>query len=441
MNTLSESINVYPYLQNVTKDSITIMWETNEPTIGTVNYGESKELGKSLSDQSPQKIHEIKITGLDAGKLYYYQVSYNDTKLPISFFKTSPPDMTKTFRLAVYGDSRSNITNHSKVAKLILDSNPDLIINTGDLVTNGDVYEQWKNEFFMPLRDVIDHIPIYTCIGNHERNSPNYYNYLSLPNNESYYSFDYANAHFICLNTISELYDESSPQYKWLIDDLEKNKDGKWIIVFFHSPLFRAHRTRGIEPQRYVWQPIFDKYGVDIVLNGHDHNYTRIYPVGYLSDKPKKGVQHIITGGGGAPLYDIAEGRSYVQASNKVHHSITMDFDGDNMTAVVKDIEGNIIDRFEIDRTKTTKPNEYVAYEMFELERELRKAIDKLVPVIADKEIKINTSITVKTNFPIKLKGTMSWNSDTKWKINPISNNFELDPREDLLIPIQAEVD
>jgi acid phosphatase type 7 len=451
-----EGLNIYPYIQNVTQNSVVVMWETTEPIIGTVNYGDSEELEKSLSDQSPVKIHEIKITSLEPGKLYRYQISYGKVRLPVSTFKTAPPDGTKEFCLAVYGDSRSDPAVHSKVTKLMIDSNPDLVINTGDLVASGNDYERWKNEFFTPLRNVIEHIPIYTTLGNHEGNSANYFNYLSLPNNESYYSFDYANAHFICLDTNSGStpYNESSPQYKWLIDDLEKNKgNNKWLIVFFHAPLFRASPARGIEPQRYLWQPLFDKYGVDFVLNGHDHYYIRTYPIGYLSNTPKKGVYHIVAGGGGASLYDIASARSYIQSAMKVHHAIMMEFNGDNMTAAVQDINGKIVDRFEIDRTKTAQPDDYIAYEMFEIERDLRNAIDKLEPaVVANQKITLNTTLSIKVNSAIKIEGTMFWNvpeksgfeiatsSNTKWKFNSVITNFEINPGGEFQIPIQASV-
>jgi 3',5'-cyclic AMP phosphodiesterase CpdA len=455
---IPEGLNIFPYLQNVTQNSIVVMWETTESVVGTVNYGESEKMGQSVTEPSPAKIHEVKITGLEPGKTYYYQASYGNVNLTQSTFKTAPPDGTKDFRLAVYGDSRSNPTIHGKVVDLIFREAPDLVINTGDLVANGTNYELWKPEFFMPLRKLDDHVPFFTCLGNHEGNSPNYFNYLSLPGNESYYSFDYANAHFICLDTNagSNPYDESSPQYKWLINDLEKNKDGKWLIVFFHAPLFRAHLTRSIESQRYVWQPIFDKYGVDLVLNGHDHYYTRTYPIGYLSNTPKKGVRHIIAGGGGAPLYNVVENRDYMEMIKKSHHAVIIDFKGDKLNAIVRDVDGNTIDSFSIDRTQTTSPKEYVAYEMFEIERDLRSAISKLDPFVigsSSQKVAINTTLTVKVNSTVDLRGYFMWTvpgktrqvkvseTNTKWKFTPTSDNFDIKPGGELQIPINATVD
>ncbi len=225
------------------------------------------------------------------------------------------------------------------------------------MVTSGVYYEQWKPQFFMPLSLVSDRIPFYTCLGNHEGNSKHYFNYMSLPGNEVFYSFDYANVHFIALDSTAGYtpYDERSPQYLWLIDDLKAQKGDKWIVVFFHNPLFRAHPTRGIEGQRYIWQAIFDEYGVDLVLNGHDHNYVRTYPIGFIGTEPRKGVQHIITGGGGAPLYDVVQNRNYIVTAVKTHNILILDFDSDKLNGVTKDIDGNIIDKFTIDRkTKDT---------------------------------------------------------------------------------------
>ena len=455
---MPEGLNIFPYLQNVTQQGIVVMWETTEPVVGTVNYGESEKMGQSVTEPSPVKIHEVKIAGLEPGKTYYYQASYGNVNLTQSTFKTAPPDGTKDFRLTVYGDSRSDPAVHGKVVDMMFGETPDLVINTGDLVSSGTYYERWKPEFFMPLHKLSDHVPFYTCLGNHEGNSPNYFNYLSLPGNESYYSFDYANAHFICLDTNagSNPYDESSPQYKWLIDDLEKNKDGKWLIVFFHAPLFRAHPTRGIEPQRYVWQPIFDKYGVDLVLNGHDHYYTRTYPIGYLGTTPKKGVRHIVTGGGGASLYDVVEKRDYMETVKKAHHAVIIDFKGDKLDVVVKDTNGNNIDSFSMDRTQTTSPKEYVAYEMFEIERDLRSGISKLDPIIIElssQKVTINTALTVKVNSAVDIRGYFMWTvpgktrqvkvskTNTKWNFTPISDNFEIKPGSELQIPINATVD
>lgn len=439
-----EGLHIPPYLQNVTQKSIVIMWETLEQVIGEVSYGESEKMEKSIKETEPVKIHEIEISGLEPGKKYHYQVKYGNVKLKPSTFKTAPPDGVNKLRLIVYGDTRSQPDIHRRMVERINEEKPDLIINTGDLVSSGIYYEQWKPQFFMPLSLVSSHTPFYTCLGNHEGNSKHYFNYMSLPGNEVFYSFDYANVHFIVLDSTSSYtpYDERSPQYLWLIDDLKAQKGDKWIVVFFHAPLFRSHPTRGIEPQRYIWQPIFDKYGVDLVLNGHDHHYMRTYPIGSVGTDIRKGVTHIITGGGGAPLYDIAQNRNYVVTVNKVYNMVILDFDSDKLNAITKDIDGNVIDKFTMDRKQKTQPHEYISYEIFELERNLREEIFKLEPFKIEQneqEININSVITVKTNFGVRLEGEMIWGKSDNWKFSQQNMEFAINPGAELKIPINAK--
>ena len=132
---------------------------------------------------------------------------------------------------------------------------------------------------------------------------------ISLPDGqgEVYFSFDYANAHIISLNSNAKdaPYTIGQPQTEWLINDLKAHQDATWTIVYFHHPLFRSHPTRGITEQRWVWQPIFDELGVDLVINGHDHYYMRAYPVGNYAGEPRRGVFHLISGGGGANTYPM----------------------------------------------------------------------------------------------------------------------------------------
>ncbi len=463
---MPEGLYIWPYLQNVTQYSIVVMWETTEPVIGVVEYGETAAMGRSVSEPTPATIHELAITGLQPGKTYHYQASYGDVRLEAATFKTSPPDGTREANILLYGDSRSYPRRHRRVVDQMVDFEPDLIINTGDLVSNGQIYEQWKPQHFWPLRILSDHIPVYTCLGNHERNAKHYFNYLSLPGNEVYYSFDYANIHFIALDSNDSYtpYDENSPQYQWLVEDLEKNRDAEWIIVYFHHPLFRFHPGRGIESQRYKWQSLFDKYGVDLVVAGHDHHYGRSRPIGELKPERRNGIIYVTTGGGGASLYPVTEDRPYIASAKMLHNIIKLTVRGDKAEAVVTDIDGNHIETFTMDKNKTTPPDEYIAYEVFEIERDLREAIAGITPVIIeakDESLQIDETIRIKTSFDVRLEGEMAWTfvqqtegtdgesttavipateTDTRWTFDSPSTEFAINPGAELRIPLKAAV-
>ncbi len=82
-----------------------------------------------------------------------------------------------------------------------MEHEPELVINAGDLVSAGKVYEQWKPQFFDPLAPLIRSVPIYTILGNHERNSDHYYSYFDLPNNEAWWTADFGVVHLIALDS------------------------------------------------------------------------------------------------------------------------------------------------------------------------------------------------------------------------------------------------
>ncbi|MDP6038186.1 MAG: metallophosphoesterase family protein, partial [Candidatus Latescibacteria bacterium] len=433
---------IAPYLQNVTPQSITVMWETSDPVIGKVEYGQNGGFNQSSTESAPAKIHEVHLTGLEPGTTYNYRASYGKTKLSPAKFTTAPPPGTKNWRMVVYGDNRSNPDTHTKNVEQIMKLNPGIVLNSGDLVASGSVYEQWKPQFFDPLRGLSEYVPVFPCLGNHERNAVHYYNYMSLPDEkkEVYYSFDYANAHIISLNSNSkdapfQLGDE---QTEWLIQDLKDNQDKTWIIVFFHHPLFRCHPTRGITSQRWVWQPIFDQYGVDLVVNGHDHYYQRTYAVGNYTGEPRRGVYHLVSGGGGAGTYPIVP-KVHAAARRRVHHITVMDVEDDRIVGRAIDIDGNTFDAFVYDQQAENAPEEFMAYEIYLLERDLGEAIRKMPAIkTSATETNVDQWLEVPNPFKAPVRMTFSWQGTNGWEVTPQTETRVLEPGAPIRLRIQA---
>ena len=192
-----------PYLQNVTPTSITVMWETTGIIVGMVEFGENDRFDRQATDAEARTIHEVHLTGLDPATTYSYRVRFGNQVLSPASFTTAPPPGTPNWRMVVYGDNRSNPATHARNVAQIMKLDPGLVINSGDLVAAGSRYEQWKTQYFDPLRGLAEHVALFPCLGNHEQNAVHYYNYHSLPDDqgEVYYSFDYGNAHFIALNS------------------------------------------------------------------------------------------------------------------------------------------------------------------------------------------------------------------------------------------------
>jgi hypothetical protein len=177
--------------------------------------------------------------------------------------------------------------------------NPDFYLHAGGLTARGPSMEAW-DAFFTFEGGLMSKTTMFPSLGRYEENHYNYFHLFYLPNNERWYSFDYGNAHFICLE-IDGYTDISSgsEQYRWLENDLA-NTD-KWKFVFFHYPPF-SYGPEGSKPEARVTHALFAQNKVDIVFSGLDRNYQR-----FLVD----GVTYIVTGGGGAALGDLSGGAEF----------------------------------------------------------------------------------------------------------------------------------
>ena len=304
-----------PYLQNVSKDSITVMWETLRLDESHVEYGLTQNYEMSETDPELVRIHEVILTSLEPETMYHYRVSCG-TQTVSKTFITGVHEETP-FSFVVYGDSFKYPNKHRQIAKGISEAKPNFIIHTGDLVNGGFRLATWDKQFFWPLFDVIDHIPLFPCLGNHEDSRKNYSRFFSLPNNESYYSFDYGNSHFTVLDSNVE-YNQDSEQYKWLEEDLRAS-DKFWKFVGFHHPPYSSGRHKSSLKIRDAWTPLFSKYKVDVVFTGHDHLYERTYPIAPAFSEDKHPITYVVTGGGGASLYNIGK-RIWTAKGSSVYH-------------------------------------------------------------------------------------------------------------------------
>lgn len=230
-----------------------------------------------------------------------------------------------------------DIWNHTLQEGLGKFPDVEFILNSGDLVDNGDIEEQW-GWFFDKPKAILQNIPLVPLVGNHEsKNYSNYTGHFNLPNvsntgakpDGSVYSLDYGPAHFMVLNT--EYYGKSSnaanneiyyKQVEWLRSEVAKS-DKQWNIVLLHkSPYSVASHTNDTDVLFYRAEltKVFDELGIDMVIGGHDHTYTRSYQMlnnvpltdivpdssGTVTDP--EGTLYLITNAAGNKKYNVASG-------------------------------------------------------------------------------------------------------------------------------------
>ncbi|MDY6895032.1 MAG: metallophosphoesterase [Thermotogota bacterium] len=307
-----------PFLTNKEEDGVTINFRMAVPARSTIEVYDSDNEAKVLEIQNefPLEYHYIELSGLQPDSSYEYVINVedtytlNDVKTEKKSFKTKPLDEDMdAFRFIVYGDTQIYDERHAYVVNRIVedsDLNTAFILKPGDHTEEGTSEKSWS-KFFESAYPLSSKIPYYMVLGNHERNSILYYRAFELPSgggdySKRWYSFDYGNSHFVILDSnileSSNLYEK---QMEWLEEDLKNNNDKKFIFVSFHHPFWTTATEYGSMEENLPeghfnaknWLPIFEKYGVDVVINGHIHAYERYF---------KNGIMFVTSGGGGAKL-------------------------------------------------------------------------------------------------------------------------------------------
>lgn len=230
----------------------------------------------------------------------------------------NPPASGSPFVVAATGDGASGENSSANVINLVKSLNPNLFLYLGDVYESGSMAEffNWYgngSSNFAALRAITD-----PTIGNHEYGNGmggnGYFDYWNnIPN---YYSFNAGGWHFISLNSNSSKINvtSSGAEYKWLQLDLIANPV-PCTIVFYHQPLYNIGPEGATTALTSMWA-LLAQYGVDIVLNGHDHDYQRWVPLNGSGQPSASGITEFVAGGGGHGLQTITGSDSRVAYSN-----------------------------------------------------------------------------------------------------------------------------
>ena len=313
----SQKITRGPYLQVSTPTSMMIRWRTDVAVASKINFGLSQNtLTSSKSDDSRRTEHIITIDNLKPETKYFYSVASGNTILQASddnFFVTSPPiGSEKKLTIWALGDMGMGTESQKKVyqqyLKYVDKKHTNLWLLMGDNAYAQGIDWEFQQRFFEYYQTdiLMKQTVLMPTPGNHDYSpTPNnykiedpliaYFNIFSFPTkgeaggvpsgSKAFYSYDYANIHFISLDSYGRegadrsMFSKDSQQMIWLEKDLKANKQ-KWTIVYWHHPPYTmASRNSDSEVDlktiREGVVPILDKYKVDMVLNGHSHVYER----------------------------------------------------------------------------------------------------------------------------------------------------------------------
>lgn len=380
-----------PYLQNGSHTNLTVRWRTDVVTDSVVSCGTNlADLDLVTSDAMSVTEHAIKLTALLPDTTYYYSIGSSVGTLAGSnvnhFFVTAPwPGTPKPTRIWAIGDfgwaNPPQVAVRNAYEAFTGTRQTDLWLMLGDNAYPSGTDANYQAGVFNIYTNLLRKSVVWPTVGNHD-SDPAYFSIFSVPQDGEaggfpsgtahYYSFNHANIHFICLDSMAASLATNSPMYVWLTNDLA-HMTADWTISFWHHPPINQDTDTLARGMREVFLPVLEQAGVDLVLCGHIHNYLRTFLLDqYYSGWSQFNATNKLDAGSGregdtgaytklergpiphrGTVYAIVGSSGTVDfVPNPIHPAVY--FTGNIVGSLVLDIAGNRLDAKFIRSTGTT---------------------------------------------------------------------------------------
>lgn len=378
-------------------NSMGVMWQTTStPAQAKIEWGTDEKVSggsvvvKEMPGKEQDHLFLHTLTNLASGTRIFYRVTVDGKTIASSFF-TSPanPD---GFSIYAVSDTQTNPSVHNKVMGAILKdiqlqpaARQTILLHGGDHISHGLYEPDWDTEYFNQgytnVTSLLGSLPVVGALSNHLLYAAEEYvkvcsrpyasvyrKFFPYPMYASpehfYYSFDYGPIHVTVVDPYTAEFQAGSEQYQWLQADL--GKPARYKVVMMHQPAW-SYRWSSYALRQHLHE-IFKANGVNLVLQGHDHFYSRLVV---------DGIQYVVIGGGGGSLtypdkfltrHDDPADTEIMSTCVKVpfapdpdlpkvnlvdphsaaraHHYLRMDLAGDKLTLRVVDLDGKVIDCF-----------------------------------------------------------------------------------------------
>ena len=389
----------------------------------------------------PHRVYHTKLTSLIPGSTFAYQV-LKDGKVVFSAEGKAPRSASQSYRFIAAGDIGAETPDQKLIALRAFELKPDFVLIPGDIVYENGTISEYRQKFWNIYNaekadtqgaPLMSSVPFITAAGNHDTDNRDldkypddlgYYMFWDQPLNgplgaegsaavpvlkgsdenrkafmaaagDAYprmtnYSFDYGNAHWTVLDGNPYVDWSNKELLEWVKNDLASAKNATWRFVMFHQPSFNSSHEHFEQQQMRVLSPVLEAGNVDVVFNGHVHNYQRSFPLtfapykksipllggkdgktvrgtlvtgswkldkaynGKTTTKPN-GIIYVITGAGGQELYNPEQNNdpdSWQKFTSKfisdVHSLTVADVKGKTITIRQISAQGKELDAFTI---------------------------------------------------------------------------------------------
>ncbi len=354
-----------PLVQQARAEGATLVWYTSraaEPASLAVVVGNGQPVHRFAVTTRGRRCM-ARIEGLLAGRDYPYRILRGQVTLFEGRIRTAALPGTP-FDFVVLGDSGDASQAQYALARQIEAQDPDFLVHTGDLVYPRGARHAYRRAFFEPYRTLISHVAFWPVPGNHDVAKPDFgapfREVFELPENgpagvtpEHAYWFDWADARFVMIDSNLPQQVLAERVAPWMRAALA-GFPGRWRFVVLHHPPYTVGAHKPNQAVRRALVPAFEDAGVDIVFSGHDHMYERTSPM-RAGHKADRGVVYIVTGAGGARLYEAQPREQWPESFVRVYtgqHSFTfVRIDGPKLELRQIAADGQVIDTWAL-----TKP-------------------------------------------------------------------------------------
>jgi len=322
--------------------------------------------------------HSITFTDLKPDTMYCYRVGQESNWSEWFTFTTGSPD-EQPFTFLYFGDAQSGLgTVYPRLVRKAFLSAPEakFAIFCGDLVDVGNNERQW-DAWHSAMGFLAATYPIMPVPGNHEHDRETqiltnlWRPMFALPENgpdsmkESCYTFVYGGVRMIGLDSTKGASRSRGRNEiaRWL-EDVLKNNESRWTIVYCHHPIYSPAKNRNYVDWRAVIKPILDKYQVDLVLQGHDHVYSRtglhtphvdVVDLANASELDPDSQTVYVTSMAGEKMYELDARPFFVKTLQNTQLFQIVKIDGNTLTLTAKTATGQVIDSFVIEKKESGK--------------------------------------------------------------------------------------
>jgi predicted phosphodiesterase len=350
-----------------------------------------------IIDGKTVQYHEANFTDLKPATQYMYRVG-DETSWSEWFHFTTASDKREPISFLYFGDAQNDIRSlWSRAVRGAYSTLPkaDFMIHAGDLINSSNVDYQW-GEWFEAGGWVNGMVPSLPTPGNHEyyrdsekkpHVSMHWRPQFALPENgpegltETAYFIDYQGTRFIAMDSQAALLDSTvmEKQAAWF-EKVAQNHGMRWTVVIHHHPIYSTKNGRDNEEWRARMEPLYKKYGIDIVLQGHDHTYGRgiNMPLGVSRKKPDGPIYVVSVSG--PKMYDIGLQNWMDRAASNTQLYQVITIDETMLGFKAYTVNGDLYDAFDLQKDKKgentliERANSLKMQERLELPERLQKS-------------------------------------------------------------------